>query len=205
MILCVLIPTFAREQWIDPHDMTVDATDFSVTNNAIAITNKEGGCDCSKCAENTLHVHYKRTIGLLLNAVKSGEVESLYKGVIEISIQQDDYNFLKNIVQSSTDDVAHFKRVNSILENVLSKSVYEKTSDNIMGWLEWLYFTFYNYTTGIAIVGLFVTWVSYKLLQAKLTIWKIVTTLLLFAWVVDLAFTWIHLIQVKMLTKLTRF
>lgn len=194
----------AREQWIDPHDMAVKrGYDIAPESNTRINfeetqenTNIEENCSCLHCV-GTLHVYYKRTLSLLLNALQMDQHKGdRYKGVININIPAEDYIFFNNFIQNPIEDVAQLKRINAILENAFSKTVFQKTSDNLTAWFQWFHFTFYNHTTGITILGLIVAWISWRLLKANWTTWRVVKTLVLFAWVVDFAFTWIHLIQV---------
>lgn len=208
VVLCnFLISSSAREQWIDPHDMTIKPESglkikgkpASRDVNIDDVNNQASNCNCSSCIEPALRIHYQRTLSILLNAIeKNPDVNNQYVGVIHVNIATDDYNFLKAFVESFGEDVGELRRLNSILEKIFSETWLEKTSHNIAAWTWWFYFTFYNHTTGIVFIGLAIAWISYKLLKANLTLWNVVKTLFLFAWVVDFAFTWIHLIQVKL-------
>lgn len=193
----------AREQWIDPHDMAPKLPNIASQNanrNLVHSTPSETTkCSCINNADGTLYVHYRRTLSILLNILQADQADSQYKGVLSINMPVEDYDFLKNVVQSSAEDVTQLRRVNSILDNVLSRTVFQKTSDSFTAWLQWFYFTFYSYTTAIAIAGVFISWASLKLLRANWTTWRVVKTLVLFAWVMDFAFTWIHLLQVFLL------
>lgn len=213
-VLCAVLINFlvtssAREQWIDPHDMAVKkGHDIALASNSkISLeerqesTNTEENCSCLHCTD-TLHVHYKRTLSILLNVLQMDQHKgNQYKGVININIPAEDYNFFNNFIQNPIEDVSQLKRVNAVLENAFSKTMFQRSTDNLTAWYEWFYFTFYNHTTGITILGLIVAWISCKLLKANWTTWRVVKTLILFAWVVDFAFTWIHLIQVILLWK----
>lgn len=185
----------AREQWIDPHDMTVKQNiNPQIANKDLIFDSSQ--VNCIDNVDDTLHVHYKRTLSILLNTLQIDEANSQYRGVVTINMSAEDYIFLKNFVQNSIEDVTQFRKINTILDNVLSKSLFQRTSDSFTSWIEWFYFTFYHHTTGIAIVGLFISWASYRLIKLNWTTWRVVKTLVLFAWVIDFAFTWIHLIQV---------
>lgn len=192
----------AREQWIDPHDMApkLPTSNRQKPTNQNLLTNKIqteiDQCNCINTADDTVFIHYKRTLNILLNVLQSDLEDNQYKGVVTINLPNEDYNFLKRFVESPAKDVTQLKKVNSILDNMFSRTVFQKTSDNFASWIHWFYFTFYNHTTGIAIVAAFVSWIAFKLLRSNWTAWRVVKTLVLFAWVTDFAFTWIHLIQV---------
>lgn len=165
------------------------------TNFAPTLPNKITKCDC-KNADDTLYVHYRRTLSILLKVLQVDHVDSQYKALITVNMPMEDYNFLQNFVENSVEDITQLRKVNSILDSVFTKTLLQKSSDSFLAWLQWLYFTFYNHTTGIAIAAVFISWFSYKLLRLKWTAWRVVKTLVLFAWIIDFAFTWIHLIQV---------
>lgn len=211
--------SFAREQWIDPHDMAVKKG-FEIASggqNKIIntdkkfllqettenwINNENNACNCQQSADASL-IHYRRTLSIFLNALKMDQQNAdQYKGVININIPINDYNFLQNFIQSPVEDVAQLRKVNSILEGVFSRTVFQRTSDNLMAWFDWFYFTFYNHTTGITILGFVIAWLSCKLIKANWTPWRVVKTLVFFAWIVDFAFTWIHLIQVYFISNI---
>lgn len=190
----------AREQWIDPHDMApkLPSVVSQGANGNLATSSPTEiiKCNCNSNADGTLYVHYRRTLSILLNILQADLADNQYKGVISVNMPLEDYNFLRNFVQSSVEDATQLRKVNSILDSVLSRTAFQKTAESFTEWLQWFYFTFYNYTTGIGIVALFMSWASFKLLRANWTTWRVVKTLVLFAWVVDFAFTWIHLLQV---------
>lgn len=190
----------AREQWIDPHDMAPKLPNIvSQSANGNLATSPPTEiikCNCNSNADGTLYVHYRRTLSILLNVLQADLADNQYKGVFSVNMPLEDYDFLKNFVQSSVEDTAQLRKVNSILDSVLSRTVFQRTSESLTAWLQWFYFTFYNHTTGIGIVALFMSWASFKLLRANWATWRVVKTLVLFAWLVDFAFTWIHLLQV---------
>lgn len=188
----------AREQWIDPHDMATKPSLNKITSqvNNFDSCSEIKKCNCASGAADTFYVHYKRTLSILLNVLQIDQSNSQYKGVLIVNMPTEDYDFLKSFIQTSAEDVTQLRKVNNILDSVFSKTLFQRTSDNFTAWMEWFYFTFYNHNTGIAILSIFVSWTSYKLLRSNWTTWRIVKTLVLFAWLIDFAFTWIHLLQV---------
>ncbi|XP_018333775.1 uncharacterized protein LOC108742911 isoform X2 [Agrilus planipennis] len=198
LLKCSVISSSQNTQnWIDPHEIVT--TDTSVFN-----PEKQRCVYSSSCAEEKLILtHYKRLINLFLNSVTANRDDySNYSGQLTIEMSTNDYNYLKSFAKSSDIDAASLRKVDSILTNSFAKSPQEYFFDSIVGWTDQLYFKFYNRTTGILLVLLFMCIISYKLLRAKLNIWTVIGYLIFIGWIVDFAFTWMKLYQEAEINKM---
>lgn len=181
--LIVTTPVFGKTEWVDPFDMnTVDPTESASCKRSMTTTT------------NVSFLYYKRIIRLLLETAVLREDE--YKGQVNIRIPIDKYGILKDFMDQKLEDAVTLQAVDKILSYALTKTHYEKYAEEVVSWIDRLYFAFYTRQAGVIASCLVCVFVCYKLLRANLTIGYVVKYLLFLGWVVDFAFTWINLLQV---------
>ncbi|KAF5287549.1 hypothetical protein FQR65_LT12220 [Abscondita terminalis] len=186
-------------QWIDPHEMNV---------NDIHISRFDQKPDEMGTSDTCSHVtfaleHYKRLITFILNNAAFDDKSSSYKGQLKLNIQSADYRFLSHFIREhSKEDAAVLRKIDQIMNRILTRSKLEEFTEVLMSWSDYIYFTFYNRTSGIILSCMFLLLISYKLLKTNFTIWSVVKYLIFIGWVFDFAFTWIRLLQEAEINKL---
>lgn len=183
-----------RANWIDPHTMNVEAQYSIPTSNIVNISQQNE-------REDTLNVllsHYKRILKLLLNTLDINESLQIYNGHADITLTNDDYVIIKHFVQGTEaiKDTAILRRLDQILSNSLVKPLDNQFTNVLSQWNDYIYIAFYNRSSAVMIVCLFLFFISYKLLKANLTLWYVMKYLIFIGWIMDFVFTWINLLQV---------
>lgn len=178
---------FSKTEWVDPYDMNTFEQKTSLTTSQ----NSDKQCMTS----NLSFTYYKRVVRHLLHSLI--EDEDGFEGELAIKLSLEDHAILKQFLGSKLEDRILIEKVDKILEKGLSKSVLENYSKVVISYIDHLYFACWNRYGLILTTCLFILFVTYKLLQADLSIGYVVKYLLFLAWVVDFAFTWINLLQVR--------
>lgn len=207
MLLVVIIQTLfvsiiTCKQWLDPHDMNVGINSVSTSESYC----EKEIADCPTTAKNDyVFSYYKRTINFILSSVVyDSDNMDYYKGTIELNIRKEDYDHLKSFVKSSNDSPESFRAVDQILNEIFTKPTHKFFTEALITWTDHLYFTLYNRTTGILLACLFVALMCYKLLRASFTLWNVIKYLVFIGWLLDIAITWIRLLQVFDIRKLKK-
>lgn len=187
IILYYTKPALSKTEWVDPYDMNTFEQKTSLTPSQ----NSDKQCMTS----DLLFTYYKRIVRHLLQTLAKDEAG--FKGELAVKLSAEDHAILKQFLGSTLEDRLLIQNVDKILEKGLGKSTLEKYSEEVISYIDRFYFMCCNRYGLILTACLFVLFVAYKLLQADLTIGYVVKYLLFLAWVVDFAFTWINLLQVR--------
>lgn len=210
-ILLILFAAKAscRTEWKDPHDMSEVLTaldknsDFygekmlKIYPDNTLDANSENHCHkLQTTAEKYILIHYKRLVYQILQMVKfDKEDQNTYKGLVNLNIHVDDYDYLKDFTESSEISENTFRKINDILSRQFETRSANKLFDTYLTWTDHLYLKIFNSQTMVLTACLFALVISYKLLKAHFTVWTVVKYLLLLFWIVDTYFTWMSLLQ----------
>lgn len=199
----------SRTEWKDPHDMSAVLTTLNKNSDFYGektleiyqdnTVDNEHQKHCHKwqtTAEKYMLVHYKRLINQILQVVKFDKVDrNIYKGLVNLNIHVDDYEYLKQFAESSEVSESNFRRIDDILSRQFETTSANKLFDAYLSWTDHLYLKIFNSQTMVLLACVFALVVSYKLLKAHFTVWTVVKYLLLLFWITDIYFTWMSLLQ----------
>lgn len=126
VVLCFFIivtltdVTNAREEWIDPHDLNIKIKSRLKTDDE-----DRKFCDCNnKFSKDQSTSHLKKLITMITSMTHFDRNSDIYKGVIDIQLNIDDYDFLRNLVTTDLHDVHVLSKLSTVLDKSLVKSIY---------------------------------------------------------------------------------
>lgn len=172
-------------EWIDPFQL--ESSQSNQLNYMVASnTNRD------------VLSYYKRTVNLILSAViVENSDTNTYKGRLFIDISLEDYKFLKNFGSAKIEEPLTLQKVDQVLTKMFTKSTIDELADVLIYWSDYVYFTFFNRTTGVYLTIVLVLIIIYKLLKASYTPYQVIIYLLLLGYLLDFAFTWKRMMQVS--------
>ncbi|XP_044754750.1 uncharacterized protein LOC123313795 isoform X2 [Coccinella septempunctata] len=149
----------AREEWVDPHDMNIRIN--PVRKEIIKKTNNEESysCDCNNnFYKDESSNHLRKVVSLLTDMTYFDRGSYVYRGIIDINLNADDYDFLKKYVSADWNEDFVLSQLSAVLEKSLGKSIYNSFTIG-----EYIYLTIFNENILLCLGLLILSYVLWKI------------------------------------------